>query len=214
MEAKKNNVKLYLSGPVSNNPDARNLFYKAEEYYSSIGYEVVNPLKLNMDCPTWEQAMRRDIAALMDCDAIVMLPGWELSKGAKLEHFVAYKLGLDIRYSEYIEYDLVENILRACYIVTGITIKEMRSKSRQRHIVDARRIISHLIRRITKYPYEYIGSLLTRDHSTIIWHIKSCEALLNTDKQFANLYKVISQSVTGTASIDGTVRLIDVSAGV
>lgn len=41
-------------------------------------------------------AMRRDIAALLDVDAIILLPGWRYSEGTKTELFVARALGLPI----------------------------------------------------------------------------------------------------------------------
>ena len=38
--------------------------------------------------------MRRDIAALMDCDTVVTLPDREHSKGARLEILIAERLGI------------------------------------------------------------------------------------------------------------------------
>lgn len=40
--------------------------------------------------------MRRDIAALMDCDTVATLPGWEHSKGARLEVLIAERLGMTV----------------------------------------------------------------------------------------------------------------------
>ena len=40
--------------------------------------------------------MRRDIAALMDCDTVATLPGWEHSKGAHLEVLIAQHLGMTV----------------------------------------------------------------------------------------------------------------------
>ena len=42
---------------------------------------------------TWETCMKRDIKALVDMDAIVLLPGWENSRGACLENHIATALG-------------------------------------------------------------------------------------------------------------------------
>ncbi len=42
----------------------------------------------------WRVHMRADIALLVQCDMIYMLRGWELSKGAKLEHDVATSCGI------------------------------------------------------------------------------------------------------------------------
>ena len=47
------------------------------------------PCELNPGCGTWNDCMRRDIAALMNCDTLATLPGWEHSKGAGLEVLIA-----------------------------------------------------------------------------------------------------------------------------
>jgi hypothetical protein len=80
-------MKVYISGPMSGLPDLNFPAFNAEaERLRALGYDVVNPAELNPD-PTkpWHACMRVDIAALMSCDVIAMLPGWERSKGAKAE---------------------------------------------------------------------------------------------------------------------------------
>ena len=61
---------------------------------------VVNPVKV---CPydknkTWADYMREDIKALTGCNATFMLKGWRRSKGARLERYIAKKLGLKVWY--------------------------------------------------------------------------------------------------------------------
>ena len=46
----------------------------------------------------WREHMRVDIKALLECDAIYMLRGWEMSKGCKLELDVASSCGIEVRY--------------------------------------------------------------------------------------------------------------------
>lgn len=46
----------------------------------------------------WRQLLRSDLKLLMDCQGIILLPGWSRSKGAQLEFHVAKELGLAIRF--------------------------------------------------------------------------------------------------------------------
>lgn len=88
--------RVYVSGPMTGLPDLNfPAFNAAAAQLRALGLDVVNPAELNPDpsC-TWQAAMREDIRALVDCDTIVFLPGWQHSRGAKLERPVAQALGL------------------------------------------------------------------------------------------------------------------------
>ena len=88
-------TKVYISGPMSGLPDHNYpAFAKAARELREAGYEVVNPAELDRPGEiTWEDHMRVDIAAMMDCTAICILPGSDASKGAMLERMIASKLG-------------------------------------------------------------------------------------------------------------------------
>jgi len=51
----------------------------------------------------YARLIRWDVSALMTCDAICMLKGWQSSRGADLEHKFAVALGLRIMYEEGID---------------------------------------------------------------------------------------------------------------
>lgn len=89
---------LYVSGPMSGLPGLNfPAFHAAAARLRAAGYEVVNPAELNPDpCATWADCMRADIKALMDCDGIALLPGWERSKGATLETQIAWALSMPV----------------------------------------------------------------------------------------------------------------------
>jgi hypothetical protein len=74
------------------------------------GWEVVNPAEINPD-PTaaWADCMRADIAQLVTCDSICMLPGWETSRGATLEHQIASALGMAVIHQDDAVYGALEN---------------------------------------------------------------------------------------------------------
>jgi hypothetical protein len=96
-------VVVYVSGGMSGLPDFNfPAFHRAAVHLRSVGYAVVNPAEMDELHPgesmTWEQYLRRDIKALMDCSHIAMLPGWEKSRGARLEHMNATELGMTVMF--------------------------------------------------------------------------------------------------------------------
>jgi hypothetical protein len=92
---------LYISGPISGKPDLNfPAFHEAARLLRAAGYTVTNPAELDAQDAgktlTWEQYMRRDIKALMDCDGVALLPGWTESRGANLETEIAGRLGMKL----------------------------------------------------------------------------------------------------------------------
>jgi len=88
---------IYISGPISGLPDGnRPAFAEMAATLRSKGWAVVNPHDLfAADVEeSWEGYMRKDLAALLTCTHIVMLPGWEQSRGAQLEKQVADAVGM------------------------------------------------------------------------------------------------------------------------
>lgn len=90
----------YIAGPMTGLPLLNfPAFNAAAAEYRAKGLEVINPVEINPDpAAVWEDCMRKDIAELMKCDSIILLPGWEKSNGATLERHIAVKLGMTIHY--------------------------------------------------------------------------------------------------------------------
>ena len=90
--------RVYLSGAMTGQPDLNFPAFHAEAArLRALGYLVVNPAELNPNPKIgWHACMRNDLKALLDCDALVLLPGWEQSAGAHLEMHVAHRVGMDI----------------------------------------------------------------------------------------------------------------------
>lgn len=95
--------RVYLSGAISSLPidEARMMFDKTESEISMWGHEVVNPMKIvpYKKGRSWFSYMVRDIAQLVRCDAIMMLPNWKQSRGARIERRIAKILGLWVFYA-------------------------------------------------------------------------------------------------------------------
>ncbi len=90
--------KTYISGPMTGLPDLNfPAFYQAAAELRAQGHDVVNPAEFGEEPgKTWSDYMRKDIKSLMDCDTIHMLPGWRGSEGARVEHYLARKLGFTV----------------------------------------------------------------------------------------------------------------------
>lgn len=89
-------AKVYVAGPMSGIVELNYpLFHSTATRLREMGFEVVSPAELNPITTPYREAMIRDILALIECDHIVMLDGWERSKGASLEHHIASVLGIE-----------------------------------------------------------------------------------------------------------------------
>jgi len=91
----------YLSGPMTGLPDYnRPAFDEAAKTLREQGYAVFSPSEVGPRDQVMARSwyMRKDIQALLQSDAVMMLPDWEQSEGAKLEFEIAKQLELPIKF--------------------------------------------------------------------------------------------------------------------
>lgn len=107
--------KVYLSGPITGKKNYRGLFLFVEELVKLCNaFRIFNPASQIPDSLDHEQAMKRCVAALAEYEAIVMLPGWHASKGARLEHDIALSCGMDV--IDLTDYRLTYCLCDAAYV--------------------------------------------------------------------------------------------------
>lgn len=88
-------AKVYIAGPMTGYPELNYpAFTAAAEYLRKVGFEVVSPAELNPIETGYVDAMKNDIIALLECDHICFLDGYEKSRGATLERHIAEVLGI------------------------------------------------------------------------------------------------------------------------
>jgi hypothetical protein len=91
--------RLYLAGPMSDVPKYNfPLFNRVASRLRGQGYSVFNPAE-NKDGGLRRPRsyyMRLDIPALLESDAVAVLPGWEKSRGASLEVWLALDLDMPV----------------------------------------------------------------------------------------------------------------------
>lgn len=103
-------MKIYVAGPMRGYPEFNfPAFDAAAELLAKGGHFVINPAQMDRDVGFDPQsaevsdtflrdALRRDLSAICECDAIAMLPDWEHSGGARIEWALAVHLGLEVIY--------------------------------------------------------------------------------------------------------------------
>ena len=81
-------MKVFISGKISGEEYyvAYGKFANAERVLASMGYEVVNPMKICKRDWSWVRCMIKCLWAIMWCDKIYQLPDWKESKGARIEY--------------------------------------------------------------------------------------------------------------------------------
>lgn len=91
--------KVYISGPISgyDHAERKEAFASAANRFRRQGYYVVNPMEIQLPKDaSWSEYMRADIRAMMDCDIIYQLKGWQTSRGATIERNLAEELGMHV----------------------------------------------------------------------------------------------------------------------
>ncbi len=91
--------KVYLSGPMTGITEFNfPAFHKAAESWRDKGHEVCNPAETDNGDTSKDRSyyLRKDIAALVGCDAIAVLPDWQYSRGSRLEVTIAHELGMPL----------------------------------------------------------------------------------------------------------------------
>ena len=97
---KEKNKIVFISGPITNVPDYKDNFKRAEKYLRSLGYKnIINPVKVAKklpDCIDYDKFLNIDLAMLAAADTIFLLNNWEKSNGASTEMKFAQDNGLEI----------------------------------------------------------------------------------------------------------------------
>ena len=83
----------YISGPMTGIEDFNRPAFDEKEFeLKEHGYTVINPAR-HPDGLSWQQYMQYAKLDVQNCDVVYQLPGWDKSRGAKLEYEWANEQG-------------------------------------------------------------------------------------------------------------------------
>lgn len=93
----------YLAGPMSGIAEQNYpAFQSACEQLRCLGLAIVSPHE-TVHHPTqpneqgWRDLLRQDAKTLLQCQGVILLPGWAKSNGARFELYLALTLGLEVK---------------------------------------------------------------------------------------------------------------------
>ena len=89
-------MNIYLSGPMSGYPDFnRATFADAADWVTKTGNLPLNPGSIRLpETASWADYMRKALTLLMRADGMLLLPGWQESRGVQIEYALAKNLDI------------------------------------------------------------------------------------------------------------------------
>ena len=173
--------RVYISGPITGDPDAWTRFHNAEGMKVKEGFDVMNPFDNGVnEGSSWDEHMIADIRMLMLCDSIFMLKGWQSSRGARIEFKIAEEMGMNILFESYQDHqrfigeknDKFASMVKASIReVMGTDFDHERNDSKSRDVFFMRMIFTYHCRE-TGMTLKQIKTYIHRDHTTMLHYLK------------------------------------------
>lgn len=129
---------VYISGPMTGLPGFNfNAFDRQRDFLIGCGFDVISPADLDrqaeyvpeggdLDKGTMKAIITRDMAGILDADAVVFLPGSEKSKGATAEYALAHWYGIpSFRLSDNNTYERFELIVGTMWTFSIVDKEEV-----------------------------------------------------------------------------------------
>ena len=190
--------KIYISGMITglSPKEYETLFNAAEADLKAKGYDVVSPLQIaaklkaeqpdrldpkqHTEAEIWRAHLIADIQELVKCNAVHMLPNWERSEGATLEHKIAAGLKLPIHYEVEPQHRDIKDAIEAAM---GVPFRIIAQDSRNRWHVYARMIYAHHCKKEGDNTQQ-IATEIKHDESSIGYYLRHYDSEYKFNREF------------------------------
>ena len=93
-------MKIYIAGKITGDSNYKQKFQEAETKLRNKGHSVMNPAWMNASPEfQWKDYIAVSMEMQKRCDAVLFLPDWIHSKGARKENSLALRLGQEMFFS-------------------------------------------------------------------------------------------------------------------
>ena len=89
----------------------------------------------------------------------------------------------------------VKSIINATCLINNISIKDFKNKSRERYLIDSRRMAFAVSKDLLGFGWSRIGKEFNLHHASIIHHYKQHQSFLSIDRFYAEKYEAIIELV-------------------
>ena len=109
-----------------------------------------------------------------------------------------------------LNYRMTQELTSIMSVVCRVTGQDITKNTRVREVADAVKIYSKMARKFTPYSYEQIGSLINRNHATIMHAVKWYEPLYKMDKDFRCLANACIQTINDANSKEDSPKDLEI----
>lgn len=196
--------KIFIAGQIVGLPYsvARKIFMSKAEILTAQGFDVINPMDLDVPAgSSWTKHMAAGVAALIECDRIFMIDGWELANESRVEFKVAYEMRIPVTFETSnkatdAKMQKVEVFKEAIGEVLG-TPFEYLVNGTDRLSFWARMLMVHHCMTDLRLTSDQVMMIVNRKKSTVLYSSNKYRESMKYDLEFRCVAEAVKKNIFG-----------------
>ena len=196
--------KIFIAGQIVGIPFsvARKIFNSTAEILAAQGFDVINPMDLDVPAgSSWTRFMAAGVAALIECDRIYMIDGWELANESRVEYKVAHEMRIPVTFetsnkAKDAKLQKVEVFKEAIAEILGQPFEYMIDGT-DRLSFWARMIMAHHCMTDLRMKSEDVVPIINRQQSTVLYSSNKYRESMKYDPEFRLVAEAVKKNIFG-----------------